>query len=121
MIYIAFLSFSFAPDMIELNETAIIDLMAIVAPILPMLLIAAALSAQFRAAVADTGGAGGLVDVLTNQIRHCSSALSDRALKLGVEVVEAVVEEAGIYISRLQRRLGVDGPAALIREGRFEA
>lgn len=65
MIYIAFLSFSFAPDMIELNETAIIDLMAIVAPILPMLLIAAALSAQFSAAVADTGGAGGLLVELT--------------------------------------------------------
>lgn len=48
-----------------LNETAIIDLMAIVAPILPLLLIAAALSAQFSAAVADTGGAGGLVAELT--------------------------------------------------------
>lgn len=65
MVYIAFLSFSFAPDAIELNETAIIDLMAIVAPILPMLLIAAALSAQFSAAVADTGGAGGLLVELT--------------------------------------------------------
>ncbi len=65
MVYIAFLSFSFAPDVIELNETAIIDLMAIVAPILPLLLIAAALSAQFSAAVADTGGAGGLVAELT--------------------------------------------------------
>lgn len=65
MIYIAFLSFSFAPDTIVLNETAIIDLMAIVAPILPMLLIAAALSAQFSAAVADTGGAGGLLVELT--------------------------------------------------------
>lgn len=65
MIYIALLSFSFAPDAIELNETAIIDLMAIVAPILPLLLIAAALSAQFSAAVADTGGAGGLVAELT--------------------------------------------------------
>ena len=65
MIYIAFLSFSFAPNTIGLSETAIIDLMAIVAPILPMLLIAAALSAQFSAAVADTGGAGGLVAELT--------------------------------------------------------
>jgi len=66
MIYIVFLSYLFAPGTIELSETAIIDLMAIVAPILPILLIAAALSAQFSAAVADTSGSGGLMTELTS-------------------------------------------------------
>ena len=65
MVYILLLSYVFAPDTMELTETAIIDLMAIVAPILPVLLIAAAISAQFSAAVADTGGSGGLIDELT--------------------------------------------------------
>ncbi len=39
--------------------------MAIVAPVLPLLLIVAAISAQFSAAVADTGGSGGLISELT--------------------------------------------------------
>jgi hypothetical protein len=60
MIYIGFLAYIFEPSAIKLDETAIIDMMAIVAPILPLLLVAAALSAQFSAAIADTSGAGGL-------------------------------------------------------------
>lgn len=66
MSYILLMAYTFRPDEISLNETAIIDLMDQVAPILPILLIAAALSAQFSAAIADTGGCGGLVDELTN-------------------------------------------------------
>ncbi|WP_339721998.1 hypothetical protein [uncultured Paraglaciecola sp.] len=65
MIYIAFLSYLFIPENLVLSETAIIDLMAVVAPVLPLLLIAAAISAQFSAAVADTGGSGGLITELT--------------------------------------------------------
>ncbi len=65
MIYITFLAYSFAPSDMELSETAIIDLMAVVAPILPVLLVAAALSAQFSAAVADTSASGGLFEELT--------------------------------------------------------
>lgn len=65
LVYIALLSFSIAPDSHALSETAIIDMTAIIAPVLPLLLIAAAISAQFSAAVADTGGAGGLVSELT--------------------------------------------------------
>lgn len=63
--YIGLLSFAFAPGTLDLHETAIIDLMQIVAPILPVLLVFAALSAQFSAAVADTGGSGGLLSELT--------------------------------------------------------
>ncbi len=65
MTYIGLLAYAFPPDTTPLTETAIIGLMGRVAPILPALLVAAALSAQFSAAVADTGGAGGLVAELT--------------------------------------------------------
>ena len=43
------------------NETAIIDLSAYVAAVLPAMLVVAALMSQFSAAVADTLGAGGLL------------------------------------------------------------
>ncbi len=70
MIYIGLLAYVFAPADIKLDETAIIDMMAIVAPILPVLLVAAALSAQFSAAVADTSGAGGLfTEVTKNKLK----------------------------------------------------
>lgn len=64
--YILLLTYVFAPNAMTLSETAIIDMMLIVAPILPVLLIFAALSAQFSAAIADTSGAGGLIEELTS-------------------------------------------------------
>ncbi|MCR9127152.1 MAG: hypothetical protein NXH82_13640 [Rhodobacteraceae bacterium] len=70
MVYIVLLCLVFPPEMMPAEETAIIGLMALVAPVLPLLLIAAAISAQFSAAVADTGGAGGLVSDMTH--RHLS-------------------------------------------------
>ncbi|KNG94612.1 hypothetical protein [Pseudaestuariivita atlantica] len=65
MVYILLLSFLFASGTIPLSETAIIPLMKVAAPILPVLLVGAALAAQFSAAVADTAGSGGLVAELT--------------------------------------------------------
>ncbi|MCR9110619.1 hypothetical protein [Marivita sp. XM-24bin2] len=65
VIYIALLSYAFVPGTMDLDETAIIDMMEIVAPILPVLLVAAALSAQFSAAVADTSGSGGLISEIS--------------------------------------------------------
>lgn len=59
--YIILLTYAFESDPLSLDETAIIDLMQVVAPILPLLLVVAALSAQFSAAVADTSGSGGLI------------------------------------------------------------
>ncbi len=67
MIYIVFLTYSFASNQVPLSETAIIPMMAVVAPILSVLLVAAALSAQFSAAVADAGGTGGLIEELTGR------------------------------------------------------
>ncbi len=61
IVYISLLTYAFDSGVLTLDETAIIDLMEIVAPILPVLLVAAALSAQFSAAVADTSGSGGLI------------------------------------------------------------
>lgn len=69
MVYILFLAYVFERGELKLTETAIVDMMAVVAPILPALLVAAALAAQFSAAVADTGGAGGLIaEQLNNRI-----------------------------------------------------
>lgn len=67
MIYIVLLTYAFPPTTGDLSETAIIAMMAVVAPVLPALLVAAALSAQFSAAIADTSGAGGLVAELTRR------------------------------------------------------
>ncbi len=63
--YIGLLSYVFSSSGLSLKETEIIDMMSVVAPVLPLLLVAAALSAQFSAAVADTGGSGGLISELT--------------------------------------------------------
>jgi hypothetical protein len=65
MVYVALIAYVFAPQQIDTSETAIIDMMGMVAPILPALLVLAALAAQFSAAVADTSGAGGLIQELT--------------------------------------------------------
>ena len=67
LLYILLLSYAFDASAMELTETAIIDLMEVVAPVLSALLVAAALSAQFSAAVADTSGSGGLVSELTGR------------------------------------------------------
>ncbi|WP_176248556.1 hypothetical protein [Sulfitobacter sp. HGT1] len=61
MIYIVLLAYVFERDDLSFSETAIVDMMGIVAPILPVLLVVAALAAQFSAAVADTSGSGGLM------------------------------------------------------------
>jgi len=65
VVYILMLAFVFQRGEMRLNETAIVDMMKIVAPILPVLLVVAALAAQFSAAVADTSGSGGLVNELS--------------------------------------------------------
>ena len=65
MTYILLLVFLFERSSFVLSETVIVDMMGIVAPILPFLLVTAALAAQFSAAVADTSGSGGLFHELT--------------------------------------------------------
>jgi hypothetical protein len=65
MVYIMLIAYVFERGDLKFSETAIIDMTRIVASILPAVLVAAALAAQFSAAVADTGGSGGLVSELT--------------------------------------------------------
>lgn len=65
MVYILLLAYVFDRGELRFSETAIVDMMKLVAPILPALLVAAALAAQFSAAVADTSGSGGLFAELT--------------------------------------------------------
>ena len=67
VIYIALLTYAFDSRALALDETAIVELMQVVAPILPALLVVAALGAQFSAAVADTGGSGGLIEELSGR------------------------------------------------------
>lgn len=65
VVYLFLLTYSVEMDAGTLSETSIIDMMQVVAPILPALLIVAALGAQFSAAIADTAGSGGLIEELT--------------------------------------------------------
>ena len=62
MCYALLLAYAFAPDDIPLSQTGIIDMMERVAPVLPVLLVVAALAAPFGAALADTSGSGGLIE-----------------------------------------------------------
>lgn len=67
LVYILLLTYAFPPVAGQLRETEIIDMMRIVAVSLPVLLVVAALSAQFSAAIADTGGSGGLIHELSGR------------------------------------------------------
>lgn len=100
MVYIGLLAYVFQPKELSLNETAIIGMMAVVAPILPALLVAAALSAQFSAAVADTSGSGGLFSELT---RHRLKAKHSYVLLVSIGLLitwSANVFEIISYASR---------------------
>ncbi|MCB1394905.1 MAG: hypothetical protein H6898_03155 [Rhodobacter sp.] len=70
VVYILLTAYSFAPGDVTLSETAIVDMMGIVSPVLPVVLVVAALAAQFSAAVADTSGSGGLLaEVSANRLK----------------------------------------------------
>lgn len=63
--YIGLVSISIPAAEIGRSETAIVEMTRIIAPVLPALLVLAALTAQFSAAVADTNGYGGLIHELS--------------------------------------------------------
>jgi hypothetical protein len=52
----------------QIDDTAIIDIVGNVAPVLPAMLVIAALMSQFSAAVADTAGSGGLILELSRKL-----------------------------------------------------
>jgi len=80
-VYICLLAYVFERGILKHTETAIIDIMGIVAPILPLLLVAATLATQFSAAIADTSGCGGLLGELS---RNRISARISYGLLTGV-------------------------------------
>lgn len=63
IIYVVFIALATTVigNVATVNETAIISMSQIVAPMLPFLLLIAAMMSQFSAAVADTVGGGGLL------------------------------------------------------------
>ncbi len=69
VIYILFVALATVifNDIHQINEATVIDLCRIVAPVLPGLLIIAAVMSQFSAAIADTAGSGGLLSEATKQ------------------------------------------------------
>lgn len=77
LVYILLISYVLAPDQMSSSETAIIDMMGYVAPILPFMLVAAAMASQFSAAIADTSGSGGLFsEVSRNRITEPQAYLA---------------------------------------------
>ncbi|MBY9068389.1 hypothetical protein K1X12_15920 [Hyphomonas sp. WL0036] len=65
LLYVLLLTFTLDVSGHALSETAIVELTVDISIILPVMLVVAALAAQFSAAVADTSGAGGLAEELT--------------------------------------------------------
>lgn len=66
LLFVALATVLFEADMGS-DVTAILNLTAPLAVVLPLLLVAAALGSQFSAAVADTAGAGGLLEDLSQR------------------------------------------------------
>ncbi len=102
--YILLLAYVFEPGELQLSETAIIGMMRLVAPILPVLLIMAALAAQFSAAVADTGGSGGLFRELT---RNRISPRTVYAILTGVGLIMTWAMDVFEIISYASRAFAV--------------
>lgn len=67
IVYVGLSSFVFDPASIETSETAVIDMSRAIASALPVMLVAAALAAQFSAAIADTVGCGGMTEGATRK------------------------------------------------------
>lgn len=78
IIYVIFvlLTLSIFHNLTSINETAVIGLSRVVSPLLPALLIIAALMSQFSAAISDTIGGGGLfAETFPNKITTNTSYL----------------------------------------------
>ena len=98
--YIALLTYSLEPSERILSETAIIDMMTVIAPILPGLLLVAALSAQLSAAIADMGGAGGLFSQISKGFLSTKAAYAVIAIVAVLVTLSSNVFEIIGYASR---------------------
>jgi hypothetical protein len=93
VVYVGLTSFVFDPSNIETSETAVIDMSRSIATVLPAMLIAAALAAQFSAAVADTIGCGGMTeDVTRKRIRETWSYVGVAGLGIAITWIADVFQ-----------------------------
>jgi hypothetical protein len=94
-IYLAYIGLAgviFQAAHVPLQETAVIGMTAPIASALPLLLVLAALAAQFSAAVADTNGCGGLVQEMSR------GRIPSRSAYVGLAVLAlALTWAANIY------------------------
>ncbi len=100
LVYIGFAGLVFDAANVPLKETAVIGLTAPIASLLPMLLVLAALAAQFSAAVADTNGCGGLVQEMSRGRVHSRMAYVGLAALALLLTWAANVYEIISYASR---------------------
>ncbi len=98
--YVALLTYSLKPSERILSETAIIDMMTVIAPIIPGLLLVAALSAQLSAAIADMGGAGGLFSQISKGRLSAKAAYAVIAIIAVLVTISSNVFEIIGYASR---------------------
>ncbi|SLN64038.1 hypothetical protein [Oceanibacterium hippocampi] len=104
LVYIALSSAVFPGIASNVSETAIIDLTRVVAPILPVLLIVAALAAQLSAALADTNGGGGLFEEMSGARFRATAAY---VLITGLAIVLVWVADIFEIISYASRAFAV--------------
>jgi hypothetical protein len=109
----------------NVSETALIDVTAIVTPLLPPLLIVAAVMSQFSAAVADTLGAGGVVEreskgALTTRVIYPAIGTGAILLLWTTDIFElvAIASRAFAFFYLLQALLAARLAIALERGGR---
>lgn len=86
MVYAVLFTYSLTAPKGGLTETTIIGMTQSVAPILPVMLVVAALAAQFSAAIADTSGSGGLINELSKQ-------------KISTRLAYAILTAAAIFLT----------------------
>lgn len=86
LVYVGLIITVFGATGIPHKETAIIDMTREVAPILPLMLVAAALAAQFSAAAADASGCSGLLGELSRG-------------RISLHHVYPLLAAAGLYIT----------------------
>ena len=123
VVYVALMSVSFSADGIGESETAIIGVAAVVAPVLPAMLVTAALAAQFSAAVADTAGCGGLVHEIsggrwTARVGYASVVGGGLLLTWSADVFEIITFASRAFAVYYALQCGVAATSAYARGAR---
>lgn len=67
LFYVILVSLGFQADHVSTRETAVIGMTRVISPLIPLMLMVGALASQFSAAVADTGGCGGMAEEVSHR------------------------------------------------------